>query len=105
MWAMLMLWALLRVSISVTPKVVLANGTIRITCTVPRHPDNRWLSIIVPDVTSSNRQLDGEAEKITHVMTVPHIPCGVLVVACDVEDNLERHFTAVTQVTVAGCEE
>ena len=83
---------------------VLVNGAIRITCTVPRHPDNRWLSIGVPGMSSSTRQLDGESAAITHTMTVTHLECGVTEVVCDVEDNLERHYQAQTSITVAGCE-
>lgn len=107
MTTLLWLWMLVaRVTIAVTPRVMQVGATIRITCTVPRHADNRWLTIAVPGSGySSTRQLDGEAEKITHVAYVQHMECGEQVAVCDVADNLDRHFVASTQLTVAGCEE
>lgn len=92
-----------RVSIAVQPTVVLQNGTIRITCTVPRHPDNRWLTIAVPGYTSSTRQLDGADEKITHTMYVQHIPCDIEGAICEVTDALGRTYPVARPVVVAGC--
>lgn len=106
MMTLVMVWWLLsRVTMSITPRVMQPGSAMRITCSVPRHPENRWLTIAVPEYVSSTRQLDGEDEKITHTFYVDHMPCGVNVAVCDVVDNLGKHYTATTQFTVAGCEE
>lgn len=92
-----------RVSISVVPTAGMANGTVRVTCSVPRHPDNRWLTIAAPPYTSSTRQLDGETAPITHTLYVDHLPCEVEEMQCIVEDALGRTFRAVQPIIVAGC--
>lgn len=105
MMLVMVLWLLSWVTVSVTPSAVPVNGTIRVTCTVPRHPDNRWLTIAVPGSgVYSTRQLDGEAEKITHVMYVQHIECGTEEVICEVTDNLGKQYRSVRSIAVAGCE-
>lgn len=103
MWAVLGLWMLLaRVSVSVTPRMV--TTTVRITCSVPRHPDNRKLTIGIPDYQSSERQLDGEDALITHTLTLKRPPCDVPSVAfCDLEDNLGKHGIVSTPFVNANC--
>lgn len=101
---LLILLAPPRVSITVVPAALLVNGTVRITCTVPRHPDNRWLTIAVPGYVSSTRQLDGDAEKVTHVMYVDHVPCEATEVVCEVVDTLGRVYRTARPITVAGCD-
>ncbi len=95
-------------SIAVTPALVPAGGTVRVTCTVPRHPDNRWLEIGVyygggVVYQSSLRQLDGEAAPITHMMTVDHMPCETVVALCYLIPAVGRQYRAVRAVEVAGC--
>lgn len=92
-----------RVSITVTPAAVLVNETLRLVCTVPRHPDNRWLTMGIPGYRTSGGDLDGEAAPITHTMFVTHVPCEVDEVVCEVTDALGRTYRAARPITVAGC--
>lgn len=97
-----------RVSISVTPQAVPVNGTIRLTCTVPRHPDNRVLVMGVyydgsVVYRASERQLDGESAPITHTMYVDHLPCDAVVAQCYLLPAIGRQYRAVQALTIAGC--
>ncbi len=92
------------VSISVTPRVMLAGQTIRLTCTVPRSPDNRWLNYGVAGYSYSMRQLDGEHAPVTFAAFVDHLPCGAADAFCDLTQAGERHTTVTAGITVAGCD-
>ena len=97
-----------RVSIAVVPTVFPVGGTLRLTCTVPRHPDNRWLVLGVYYEGSvvyqaSERQLDGELAPVTHVMYVDHIPCDATVAQCYLLPSVGPQFRATQSVVVAGC--
>ncbi len=105
---LLLLSAPSRVSIAVLPTIVPAGGTVRVTCTVPRHPDNRWLEIGVyyeggVVYQSSLRQLDGDTAPITHTMLVDHMPCEAVVASCYLIPAVGPQARAVRAVEVVGC--
>lgn len=93
-----------RVSIAVLPSVLMPGDAIRVTCTVPKHPDNRRLLIALPGYSSSDRPIDGSDAAITHRMIFQHVPCDVELAACVVVDNLGKEYPATTQIRVAGCD-
>lgn len=97
-----------RVSISVTPSAVPVGGSIRLTCTVPHNPDNRWLVMgayyeggIV--FKTSERQLDGDQASITHVFQIPRVACDVAIVDCYLIPAVGRQYHATREIVVAGC--
>ncbi len=92
------------VAINVTPRVLLAGQTIRLTCVVPRSPENRWLNYGVAGYTYSMRQLDGDQAPITYTAYVQHVPCEASEAFCDLVQAGERHATVTAGITVAGCE-
>lgn len=97
-----------RVHTTITPTAVPVGGSIRITCSVPRHPDNRWLHVGAfyddgAPYRDATDQLDGESARVTHTMLVEHVPCDVGMVMCAVEDNLGRVYRDVRPLVVAGC--
>lgn len=94
-----------RVSVDVSPRVVLANGAVRVTCTVPKNADNRMLEMAIPGYSRSEYQLDGESAPITHARLIQHIPCDVDEVDCRVFTAGGQTFAAVTSLTVAGCDQ
>lgn len=93
-----------RVSIAVLPTAAMVNGTVRITCTVPRHPDNRWLTIGIPGYRTSGGDLDGASAPVTHTMYVEHVPCEAEEVVCEVTDALGKVYRAARPLVVAGCD-
>lgn len=99
----LVLSAPTRISIAVLPTVLQVGGTVRITCTVPHHPDNRWLTIGIPSYRTSGGDLDGEAAPVTHTMYVDHMPCDVDEAVCEVTDALGKTYRAARPLIVAGC--
>lgn len=93
-----------RVSIAVLPTVLQVGGTVRITCTVPHHPDNRWLTIGIPGYRTSGGDLDGASAPVTHTMYVEHVPCEAEEVVCEVTDALGKVYRAARPLVVAGCD-
>lgn len=83
--------ALSRPVVTVTPSVIFAGGTVRVTCRVPRDARNRSVTLGLDPVTSSAHQLDGEDSRVTWDLLVTHVPC-----------EAERAFCVVTQVNPAG---
>ncbi len=92
-----------RVSIHVLPQAFIAGSSVRLTCTVSHHPDNRWLTLAIIPETSSTKQLDGESAPITHVLLVHHVSCDADIALCEVEDNLGHAFSATAPLQVGGC--
>lgn len=93
-----------RVSVTAYPHVVELGGTVRLTCTVPRDPANRWLDYGVGEDTSSGRQLDGDQAPSVWTMYVRHVPCASAA-WCIVRLNDGRSFRATTNLLVSGCEQ
>lgn len=94
-----------RVSVRVSPAVVLANGATRVTCTVPRSADNRMLEMAIPGYSRSEYPLDGESAPVTHARIIDHLPCGVDEVDCRIFTAGGQTFAAVTSLTVAECDQ
>lgn len=65
------------VSIQVAPRLVMEGQPLRITCKVPRHPDNRKLEIGLLGMKSSTFPLNGEAGAVTNNLFIAHADCGV----------------------------
>jgi hypothetical protein len=92
-----------RVSIRVSPLVLMAGGALRVTCVVPRDARNRQLSVALSDYTSSSRQLDGDQARITHEFIFSHVPCVVEDAACQVVGT-DGSLIAKQHIEVVGCE-
>ena len=63
------------VRIDVLPRVMMAGASIRLTCRVTPHPDNRELSMGFTNWTESVRQLEGADAPIIHQITRGPVPC------------------------------
>lgn len=100
--AVLSLMAPERVSIH-AGSVVMHGSSLRVTCRVPRHPDNRLLEIALDPYRSSWRQLDGEDSMVTHDMMFPHVPCEVFRAVCVLTTNEMKQHYAIKDVQVVGC--
>jgi hypothetical protein len=94
-----------RVYIATMPLVLQAGDNVRITCTVPKNPDNRWLKMGIDGYRTSTFQLDGDSAPITHSFIVQKVPCETPVAICVVEDNLGKTWTATRELGIAGCGE
>jgi hypothetical protein len=92
-----------RVYISVTPSVLQAGDSVRLTCTVPKNADNRWLKIGIEGYRTSIFQLDGDSAPITHTFIVQKVGCDTPLAICVVKDNLDREYPAVRELGIAGC--
>lgn len=94
-----------RVSISLSPRVVMAGGSFWLTCRVPRDSHNRMLEYGVVDLRpGSQRDLEGDAAQITWKALVERVPCDVGPAYCAVKTDDGRWERAVTAVNVAGCD-
>lgn len=94
-----------RVSATLTPMVVRAGGSVRVTCRVPRDADNRGLEIALVPVQSSFRQLDGAESAITWSLFFEHVPCWAESALCIVHSVGNRDAIARRPLEVVGCNE
>lgn len=92
-----------RVSIKVSPHVVMADQAVRVQCRVVRDPANRGLFIGLSPYTSSFEQLDGEQSRVTWEETYAHVPCDVTGAFCDLRAVNSGPIVVREAVTVAGC--
>ena len=102
-----LLWLLTSVqivSISIRPGAVMAGGAIRVTCSVPRHADNRWLVIGVEGTRQSGSQIDGENGPSIKDLLVEGIPCDAGPAYCEVTRNNGKTYRAERAIVVAGCD-
>jgi hypothetical protein len=88
-------------TIAVSPLIVPAGSSLRVTCRVVRDPANRWLDMGVVDYRVSGEQLDGASALVTHEMTIAHVPCEAAVAFCRL--GAPRSALATMTFEVAGC--
>jgi hypothetical protein len=102
-----LLWAVSlsqpRVAVSVFPHVLPYDAALRMTCTVPRDAENRWLQYGLGNDDVSGRQLDGDKAPSVWTVFVPHVPCASTV-WCAVTTNAGRTYMASTAILVSGCD-
>lgn len=95
-----------RVSISLSPRIVMMGQAFWLTCRVPRDKDNRKLEYGVVDFRpGSQRQLDGDHAQITWKILVEHTPCDAGPAYCAVQTYDGRWTRVQEPVNVAGCDE
>lgn len=92
--------ALKPITIKVNRTVLYPGDTLVVTCSVPRHEDNRKVEGVLADYTSSEHQLDGEASAITHRFEFKKIPPDVEIAGCRLTDKYGRQSTALQQIQV-----
>lgn len=106
--ALLVAWLALlapdRLRVSVSPSVMLAGRSVRVTCHLPKDASNRWLRFGIEGWTQSLRQVDGEDAPMTWSLELSPVPCGVEQAFCEATRTacVER---ATTRLVVAGCNE
>lgn len=94
-----------RVELRLYPRGIIAGQSVRVTCKVPRHPDNRRLAMVVEHYRASERDLDGDRAPITYEFHVDHVPCASSNVACVVMTGTRDVFTAAQPLIVLGCDQ
>lgn len=93
-----------RVTIDVMPRTLLAGGSIRLRCRVPRDAANRRLEFGVEGYRSSQEDLDGENARVFWETIIEHVPCDPGPAYCAVQTNQDKWYRAAADLTVAGCE-
>ena len=101
---LLAMLAVNRVSIKVDRATFFAGGNLMVTCTVPRHPDNRKVAAVVVNYTSSERELNGEESPVTHRFEFKKIPCGVPEARCILQDKFGGTAVIAQTLEIAGCD-
>lgn len=90
--------------LDVMPKVVFPNGTVRLTCRVPRDSHNRQIELGIEGLHVSTWEMEGEHAPITWQSYESHIDCNVGNVICRVtRDDLKVRGSAYV-LTVIGCD-
>jgi len=101
---LLMLLADLKLSIRVTPTVLMEGDSIHVMCRVPLKADNRRLQMAIEDYVYSERPIDGAYGPVTTELTFSHIPCDAHIVSCTVM-TATRSITRVTQSIEVVCQQ
>jgi len=96
-----------RVSIEVLGRITNEGGTVRMRCRVPRHIDNRKLTMEVELVRYHDVDFSQDPENmpVFHEMWVQNIPCPDTQAVCTLWDNAGKSRRAATSIIVAGCQE
>lgn len=102
--ALLLMLAVNRASVKVSTTVPFAGSDITVTCTVPRHPDNRKVAAVLVGYTSSERQLDGEESPITHRFEFKKLPCDTVEARCVLLDKFGGTAIQHQPLEIQGCE-
>ncbi len=90
------------VSIRTDRRVLFAGQDVTIICKVPRNEANRRIeALLLPDYSSSERQIDGEDAAITHRFTFSHVPPHVTTAACVLTDKYNNHRQATLSLQIA----
>lgn len=89
--------------LTVSPRVLMAGNTVRMTCRVPRHPDNRLVQWGFSDYLNSTRDLEGERSPITWEAYFNHVPCDPGIAYCAVVRANGKVLQTTERVEVAGC--
>ena len=102
---MSMLVLLAPVTVEVTNPMVARGGNTWVTCRVPRHADNRKVTIAIPMHRSTDRQIDGVKAPSMFRVLMQDIPCLPQVEAqCTLERTLTTHVSKV-DIHMIGCEQ
>lgn len=95
-----------RVSVQVSPAIVMKGQAFWLTCRVPRDEHNRTLEYGVANLRpGSQRQLDGEQAPITWKILVERTPCDAGPAYCAVKTDDGRWTKAQQPLNVVGCNE
>lgn len=89
----------------VTPRATQSPGTIRVTATVERHPDNRKITIEAESgefLRSSSASLDGAEASRTYTRVFGGLPPGTYDVSARLERNDGTELIEAVTVEVAG---
>lgn len=91
------------VSINILPRVMMRGATIRLTCRVMPHPDNRELLAGFTNWTETSRQLEGAEAPITYQFTWQHVPCDPGEGYCVVK-RVNKQNRVTMPIEVRGCD-
>lgn len=94
-----------RLTMRVSPAVVMANGSVAITCLVPRDAANRSLEAAVIPYSSSVRDLDGANAPYSHRFEFAHIPCWAMAAGCRLLRQGYPDQTVQQTLLVVGCDQ
>lgn len=93
------------VTVDVYPRVLIAGGTVRLRCSVPRQAENRQLDYGIEGLSASSVPLEGESAAVTRQVYLQHVPCGVGDAYCAVTRSDGSTRRAVQALSIAGCGE
>lgn len=93
-----------RLSIKVDPQVTVKNGNVWVTCFVPRHSENRKITIGIHNHLKSSERIDGKQAPDMFVKLFSGIPCRDEVVAECVLEAFDGIYLVDREIPVARCQ-
>ena len=94
-----------RVQIRVDQPIIVSKGNFNLYCKVPRHPDNRKLTLEAYMYRSRTEDLKGVNAMVIFGLLIQEVECmgGIVDVLCKLETSKNETFIAKSQVEVRGC--
>lgn len=89
--------------IDLRPRAVFVGGSVRLTCKVTPHPDNRLLQMGFTVWRQSERQLEGDNAPITWEEMYHKVPCDPGDAFCRVTRSNGSIINQSTSIEVSGC--
>lgn len=86
-------------------QVLAENGSVRLTCHIPRSEDNRWVELGIEGYRSSRMDMEGENAPKTFQILFQRVPCGVGAAYCAYGGIPGSKVTGTKlNLVVSGCE-
>lgn len=96
----LVLASIPRVTVDVMPRVASEGDSIRVRCKVPKHADNRSLTMGIADVQSTRYALEGSGAPVSYELLVKHVLCGETSAYCIVQENTGKIHRDIAPIIV-----
>lgn len=90
--------------VSVSPQVIMNGGTVRVTCRIPRLPENRRISFGVPG-SMSTIDLEGDNSRSTYQKTIQRVGCFDTPATCILTDNMGKSQISKMDLHIGGCDD
>ena len=91
--------------LKVSARVIAENGSLQLTCHVPRDADNRWVELGIEGYRASTIDMEGENSPMTFQILFKRVPCGIGAAYCNSGGIPGSHVqTAKLPILVSGCE-
>lgn len=105
MWLLLAIIQVDAFWLKTSAQVIAENGSVQLTCHVPRNQDNRWVEYGIQNYTSRRIPMEGADSPMTYQTLFKRVPCDIGAAYCMVGgiDETKTFFATKLTILVSGC--